>query len=340
MRKQLVMWVGGLAFAGSVALLSITSVAPIAASDHLDAPDLTPPGGNLMADLADLYVFPAPGKKNQVVLIATYNPAAGIFGPEGFDPSVIYELNVTNDGNTRADVRYTVTFEAPGANGRQEFSVSRNGTVVASGKTGTPTMMDPGAGRVFADLVDDPFFFDLDAFLASGGRAFCDGDETDFFAGLNVNAIVLQVPLDELADGPFGTWASTRKMGKNAKGGQIDRVGFPAITTVFIPKNRKNQYNDGQPKDDVANYTRFLRRAFKANGNTTATAKALAGALLPDILPYDPSAVAGFLNGRLLADDVIDAELGLLTAGALAGDCVDANDAAFLDKFPYLADAH
>lgn len=340
MRKQLALWTGVFSLVGSVTLLSLTPVAPAGASDHLDAPDLTSPGGNLMADLADLYVFPAPGKKKRVVLAATYNPAAGIFGPEGFDPAVIYEINVTNDGNAGADVQYTVTFDAAGANGRQQFSVSRNGAVVASGKTGTPTMMDSGGGRVFAGLVDDPFFFDLDAFLASGGRAFCDGSEGDFFAGLNVNAIVLQVPLDDLADGAFGTWAATRKIDQNAKGGQIDRVGFPAINTVFIPKNRKNRYNEARPKDDVANYTRFLRSAFKASGNTTATAKALAGALLPDILPFDPSAAGGFLNGRLLADDVIDAELGLLTAGALPGDCVDANDVAFLGKFPYLADAH
>ena len=34
--------------------------------------------------------------------------------------------------------------------------------------------------------------------------------------------------------------------------------------------------------------------------------------LLPDVLTFDQSSTDGFLNGRQLADDVIDAELGLL----------------------------
>ncbi|MGZ4256276.1 MAG: DUF4331 family protein [Gaiellaceae bacterium] len=57
--------------------------------------------------------------------------------------------------------------------------------------------------------------------------------------------------------------------------------------------------------------------------------------LLPDILTFDTSSSAGFLNGRKLTDDVIDAELGLITNGAVPGDCV-ANDSTFLSGFPYL----
>ncbi len=101
------------------------------------------------------------------------------------------------------------------------------------------------------------------------------------------------------------------------------------------------KYNDVDPVDDVADYFATLRGGFRAGGNDSATAKALAGVLLPDILPFDPSVASGFLNGRTPADDVIDVELGLLTAGALAtGDCVDSNDVPFLDTFPYLGQAH
>ena len=62
----------------------------------------------------------------------------------------------------------------------------------------------------------------------------------------------------------------------------------------------------------------------------------LADILLPDILTVDLSQDTGFLNGRGLADDVIDAELGLITEGAVTTDCVD-NDSDFSPKFPYLA---
>ncbi|MGZ4280572.1 MAG: DUF4331 family protein [Gaiellaceae bacterium] len=53
------------------------------------------------------------------------------------------------------------------------------------------------------------------------------------------------------------------------------------------------------------------------------------------MLTFDTSSSAGFLNGRKLTDDVIDAELGLITNGAVPGDCV-ANDSTFLSGFPYL----
>jgi hypothetical protein len=63
---------------------------------------------------------------------------------------------------------------------------------------------------------------------------------------------------------------------------------------------------------------------------------ALADVLLPDILTVDTSNPAGFLNGRGLADDVIDVEYALVTNGAVTTDCVS-NDSAFTDTFPYLA---
>jgi hypothetical protein len=328
---------------GAAALAATTLILVLAAAprgrtaDHLDAPDLSPPSGNLMGDIADLFVFPDDPRAREVAIIATFNPAAGIFGPVGFDPSVEYALNIDIDGDAGADTVFTFDFGAPRANGRQDYTLSRDGMVVASTATERVTRFDTSmSGRLFAGVRDDPFFFDLDAFLASGGRTFCDGGANDFFAGLNVNAIAIQVPAESLGGAAFGTWVTTHSAG----GEPLDRMGFPALNTVFVPANRKDAYNRAIPANDEARFKRFLRRGFKAGGNTAATSRALADALLPDILPFDPAAPAGFLNGRQLADDVIDAELGLLTAGALAGDCVPTNDVPFNGTFPYLADAH
>ncbi len=69
-------------------------------------------------------------------------------------------------------------------------------------------------------------------------------------------------------------------------------------------------------------------------------AAALADLLLPDILTVNVENSDGFLNGRGLADDVIDAELNLLTDGAIPTDCIDENDKDFLTIFPYLAPPH
>jgi hypothetical protein len=55
------------------------------------------------------------------------------------------------------------------------------------------------------------------------------------------------------------------------------------------------------------------------------------------VLTFDTSNASGFLNGRQLANDVIDAELNLLTKGAVTGDGVNGNNVSFLGAFPYLA---
>ena len=76
-----------------------------------------------------------------------------------------------------------------------------------------------------------------------------------------------------------------------------------------------------------------------ASLNNLGSDPALADALLPDILTFDTSAAAGFLNGRQLADDVIDAELQLITGNSAASDNV-ANDSTFRSAFPYVGVAN
>ncbi len=73
---------------------------------------------------------------------------------------------------------------------------------------------------------------------------------------------------------------------------------------------------------------------------TDAQIKGIAKVLLPDTLTVKLGDAAGFLNGRKLSDDVINAEFSLLTNGAVTSDGVDHNDRAFLSTFPYTAKAH
>ena len=144
-------------------------------------------------------------------------------------------------------------------------------------------------------------------------------------------------------------WARTR-IGDTT----IDRMGIPAIATVLIPDGLEDAYNATHPRQD----RRFWRDDVQASllalsgldgtPYTTEQARAIANVLSPDVVPFDPSSDAGFeaLNGRKLADDVIDAELNIVTGGffgdsaVLTSDCVDANDVPFQTTFPYLAPAH
>ena len=118
---------------------------------------------------------------------------------------------------------------------------------------------------------------------------------------------------------------------------QVERMGLPAIATVFIPTAQKDAYNQAAPADDPATNTDEVVAVLTAFGHPTPAA--LADALLPDILPIDVSQPTAFLNGRAPVDDVITAELGLIfgSNADLNDDHVDGNDKAFLPAFPYLA---
>lgn len=303
-------------------------------ADHLDAPLLRAPGVGAR-DINDVYAFQSPANPANTVLVMTVNPFAGMVNPFGtispttFGSDVNYQFNIDNNGDALADVTYNATFGAAGAGGIQSFVATKttgSGTNnIASGSTETNVAVS-GGGLVRAGLFDDPFFFDLVGF--NSGFAFTGSDT---FAGANISAIVLEVPSTELGASNIGVWASTF-----IGGVQQDRKGRPAINTAVISSGNKDAFNAGVPSTDVANFSANVRANILALSNA-ANADALTPILLPDLLTIDTSSAAGFLNGRALANDVIDAELNLLSAGAVTGDGVIANDRAFLNVFPYLA---
>jgi len=346
------------ALAGAIALTAFLThtAGPSAAraADHLDAPGLTPPGGSIQSDITDLYAFKSPTNPDNTVLVLNVNGvlggnftfARGIPGV-GNTKGVLYNVNVDNNGDAKTDVNLRVRFGQPADDGSQQFEVRRNGKLLVSMDEGESTAFGAAANivtvgdvKAFAGRRDDPFFFDLSAFLGhdvadpTKPRSFCDSQTNDFFAGRNVSSIVLELPSSMLtADAQhssIGVWSST-----NAGDTQIDRMGRPAINTVFMHGPDKNRFNAGDPVNDQRDFRGNVVDTLVALGNSSARANALADVLLPDLLTFDTSSSAGFLNGRRLSDDVIDAELNLITNGALPGDCV-ANDSTFLSGFPYV----
>ncbi len=319
------------AVAGVMALIGavLYSAAFVGAAVHLDAPAVAVDG---RTDINDLYAFQSPTDPDDTVIIMTVNPGAGVISGTTFDPKAAYELHVDDNGDAVADHTITVDFKVVNPKG-QRYKVQLDGETVGQGLVGSTTPLPKVGGQLTAGLFDDPFFFDLVGFR--NGFAFTG---SDFFAGLNVSAIVLEIPSAVLSDSPdIGIWATTR----SNDGAQIDRMGRPAINTVLIPSARKDEFNAGDPANDVVAFGADVQATIEAlSGGDSAFAAAVTAVLLPDILTVDTSDPAGFLNGRGLPNDVIDAELDLLTKGAVTGDGVDANDVAFRGQFPYLAPAH
>jgi hypothetical protein len=303
------------------------------AADHLDAPQLRVAGAG-DKDINDVYVFRSPANPANTVLVMTVNPFAGRVNPFGtmsgttFGTNVDYRFQVDNNGDALPDVTYSTTFAAPVA-GIQAVTATRTANSLtaplAGGSTGA-NLAVAGGGTLRAGLFDDPFFFDLVGF--NNGFNFTGADT---FAGANISAIVLEVPSTDFGAQNIGVWAST-----HVGGVQVDRMGRPAINTALIPSSMKDAFNAGVPSTDQANFSDEVTASITSLSNP-ANAAGLTPVLLPDTLTFDTSNAGGFLNGRRLADDVIDAELNLLSAGAVTGDGVNANDAAFSGAFPYLA---
>ena len=330
----------------SAALICAALLTPLSstmAADHLDAPSLSQNG---QVDVNDLFAFQSPANADNTVLILTVNPGAGVLSPTDFGNNVAYQFQVDNTGDAIADITYEATFSGAGA--AQTFNLTRteNGITVpqATGLSGSGTgVATASGGQVSTGVFDDPFFFDLEGF--NDGFNFTTGD--DFFAGLDVGAIVLEVPSTDLN----GASSSIGVQGRTLLNGtQVDRIGRPAINTALIVGDaQKEAFNLGNPEDDFAAFGSNVQDRIEVlNGGDTGTAAALTPILLPDLLTFDTSSANGFvesdgtlnLNGRRLSDNVIDAELNLLTNGIVPSDGVFENDREFLNVFPFLASSN
>ena len=378
---------GGLLAAAALTLVLGGAPLLVTGADHLDAPalgGLTDMGGDFAPhsehgdrDINDVYVFEG-SNANRTVLAMTTNPAINLFGGE-FGTNVRYVINVDNDGDAKPDLKYVWRF-GPMVDDGQAYGVLRyrgqdardlkDGRLVGFGWTGDP---DSAVGRdnakVFAGVRSDPFFFDLTGFV---GTVFGVGDDdlevidmdaSDFFAALNTNALVIEVPDRQLGGRDIGVWGTTfyRSGGEWVAG---DQMGRPAINTVFntslvdasagatknafnrVKPHRQLTARDGQFRKNIVttltNINQILGTdvAFGCSDWSRAEARVLARILLPDVITYDVKTEAeGPLNGRALADDVIDAELGLTTNGCVTSDGVDAHS-DYLSTFPYLGEPH
>ncbi len=302
------------------------------AADHLDAPLVA---GDGRIDINDVYAFTV---GSDTVLVMTINPLAGVVSPTTLRPGTQYEFLIDNDGDAVQDIAYRLLASAPKKSGRQNLSLHRSteidegGPLMAKGQS-EQVLPVKGGGSLFVGLRDDPFFFDLIGFRTG---SFCTSP-VDFFAGLNVSAIILQVPTADLVDSSpvIGVWART-----TVDDEQVERMGRPVINTVLIPSGSKDAFNATQPADDPATWTSDVINSLVALNGDPAYSAAVASILLPDILTIDTSQASGFLNGRDLDDDVIDIALTVVSNGGITTDCVNGNDVPFLTGFPYLAPPH
>ncbi|MGH2597316.1 MAG: DUF4331 family protein [Actinomycetota bacterium] len=316
-------------------------------ADHLDAPGLMSPGMDASIDITDNYAFQKPGDPNKTILMMNVNPLAPTLA-SAFNTDAVYQINVDNNGDAKTDVSFRIRF-TDNEGGGQTATVRRqtgtnalnvgsgghvviNNAPVSFGSDALVTTAFPF--RFFAGIRSDPFFFDLLGFL--NGFQFTG---SDFFLDRNVFAIVLEVPNSSLGSDPnVGIWSRCIQP-VSGKKTQIDRMGRPAINTVFNHGDDKNIFNSLTPDKDRTTFETSFVATLESFGHSASEATAIAEILLPDLLTYDFSNAGGFLNGRNLTDDVIDIALNLVTNGAVTGDGAS-HHTDLLPDFPYQGNPH
>lgn len=196
-------------------------------ADHTDGPLAT---GDQAADIADVYTFR--NGSNLVLAMTISNVQAGPeieLGRSILDPEVLYQFEIDDDGDAVED--FVVQAVVTGAPTDQTLHVvgpvvptitGTSGRLVTDGprasvevSTGTSARTETEDGlTIFAGVRDDPFFFDLTRFqaiLAGQATSFNDPG-TDTFAGLNVYAIVVELPLAALGDpADLTVWGTTSR---------------------------------------------------------------------------------------------------------------------------------
>jgi hypothetical protein len=320
-------------------------------SHHYSGADFGFPHGNALLDFTDLYAFPKPGDADKSILIMNVHPSAGV-NPAGpttdvpFATEAIYELKIDTDGDFVADIGYRVSFtsDTSGAQtatlrrveGAQAAGTGDEGQVIVEGarvSTGAEAQVtDAGDYRFFAGWRNDPFFFDVEGALNN-----LQFTGTDYFADKDVCTIVLEVPNSALGK-KMGLWVRTVD-GASGKWVQADR-GARSNQTPFLAGEQNAAYLAAEPADDARFVPVFAHALEHTGGYTPAEATRVAGTMLPDVLPYDPSKPAVYpSNGRTLTDDVVDFFLPLLTNGKVTQDNVGPHKDLLAD-FPYLASPH
>jgi hypothetical protein len=332
-------------------------------SHHFDTPTARE---DPRINVCDFYLFD--GAPGATAMAMTVNPDAGLSAPDSFREEGLYAFRFDLDGDAREELTFKLRFGAVEHSAQDEhrhvqpLEVRRSvgacatqgldGDVIATGQTGET--IDAASGvRVFAGLAPDLFAGDGVALARFRTSLFQDNrydpeaflNRQNLFERRNVSAVVLEVPTSMIGNGRVRSWATASLIG-HAPEVQVSRWGLPLITHVFMPDQDMHEaYNRAMPVADLAQFASQI-------GKVAAILTGLAGSaaepeeyarrliekLCPTTLPYELGTTASFdfagINGRGLADDVMDVILTLATNTAL-GDGVRPDARRIRPEFPY-----
>jgi hypothetical protein len=181
------------------------------AADHTDPPDRA---SDSAADIADLYAWHGDGTLTTVVTFAGLTMPGD---PATYDEDVLYGIHIDTNDDQQSDHDIWIRF---GQNGDGEMGVQVSGVpgedAPLVGPVETTLESDTGT-KAYAGLRDDPFFFDLEGFMSTLDTGSLQFDSNrDSFAGTNVTAVVVELPLEAISSDSFDVWATTARINGGA----------------------------------------------------------------------------------------------------------------------------
>ena len=224
---------------GVAGAAGITGV--IRASDHQDTPTVEIAQ---LPDINDVYAFPGSSADRIALAVTTASPITPSQSATiGFDPNLLYQIKVDNNGDKVEDLVFQLKFVGKGPNQVVQLfgpvapaQVGTSNTYVRVEPTlagPTNTALGSSAGiQLQAGLFDDPFFIDLSQFFRilpdrrpSRGplSKFPDPATSfrnpgiDFLRGFNALGVVIELPENMLLpanagpDPVIGVWATTSR---------------------------------------------------------------------------------------------------------------------------------
>lgn len=336
-------------------------------SHHFDIPSADE---DPRLNICDFYLFE--GGPDTTVMAMAVNPvAAEEYATGPFRDEGIYAFRFDTDDdrleNLTFKFRFGDTVHVDRGNGHaQPLEVvmatgedairGADGTVIAQGLTGEVITGEHGV-RAHAGISFDAFGGDhvaIDEFQ----EAFARGEykpeafqnKENGFDGRSVASIVLEVPNSLIGAGTrVHAWASVSLYG-HAPEQQVNRWGLPLFTHLYLPDaETKDAYNRTAPSGDntvVLAAARNRIAQFVSAAKTSPDPEAYADRVMAlfgsTSLPYVIGSTASFdfvgINGRTMADNVMDNVLTYVTNSALATG-IAPNPNRRTNEFPFFIDA-
>lgn len=206
-------------------LAFLTGEKPAPAADHLDPPARTNPNSDstpdFAADIADLYVT---HDDDVVTMTVTFGGPSSPQLPAFYDPNVRYTISVSNQAPRQTtDIPIVFSFGRESGTSDGAFGVrvknvpGVDGDIIGS----VERIIEKDGVRVFAGLVDDPFFSDSQGLTdtrRTGALSF--RNDRDFFGAQNITAFVIEIPRDRLENGAneLEFWTFSERLGGQFNG--------------------------------------------------------------------------------------------------------------------------